>query len=254
MDPFELEEQSDTKSKSNWFSETNIKLLTAVLALIAVVLNLFGRSPKAVWILGSLAGVLLSWAICSWMLSLLRRFGRWRGNRRYVAKEYQNLLRMFERLEMFMSREDTRSFRYLLHNASSYRVDAIDQICASDYLEGWMNCFKLILGNPCHSVTEFLARCREFTTIVTNFNKDYVMKIQPGIEKNTTLPESYIDNFELFRERFGLYLHELEQWLETVTKETATRVSHQEFCQCVPHRSFERVKSFLKGRTVSTRA
>jgi hypothetical protein len=233
---------------------SNAYLLTAVLALIAVVLNLFGRSPKAVWILGILAGVLLSWVLGSWILSLVRRFGLWYGNKRYVAKEYQNLLRMFERWKMFMSREDARSFRYLLHNASSYRVDAIDQICASDYLEGWMECFTLSLSSPCHSVTDFLARCREFTTIVTNFNKDYVIKTQLSIEKSTTLPESCIENFEFFRERFGLYIHELEQWLETVAKETATRVSHQEFCQCVPHRSFERVKSFLKGRTGSTRA
>lgn len=135
--------------------------------------------------------------------------------------------------------------------ATQDRVDVVDQICGSDYIEGWMACFELLLADRGTTVLEFLARCSHFTVLVREFNANYVIKTQRALEKSLAVPEHNIDDFEDFRERFGLYLHEVEQWAERIARETEKRVPGDEYLRYVPQRTFERAKSFKK-KTAST--
>jgi hypothetical protein len=236
--------------KSKAWTIENTKLLTAVLALAAVLLNLFGRFTTAMWIFGALSGVLLLGIVGKWLLAVARKVFRRYSNRRYAAKEYQNLLQHFQRLKAMMSRDDTRAFRYMLYNASPNRIEAIDQLCACDYLEPWMNCFSDTLQTPCTSYKEFLARCREFTTILDQFDRNYVMRTQAAVEKSKEIHNSYVDNFETFREGFVEYLRAIERWSEGIRKEAQARLAQQEFLLGIPHFSFEKPKPFRKDKAV----
>lgn len=243
---FEGDQLIEVEEKKSWLSENRAKVLAACLTLLAAILNLFGRWPKAIWALGILSGMLLLWLIGSGILALTRRIFRRHDNKEYIAREYPRLLQLFEQLKRMTSRENARAFRYMLYNASAYRVDVVDQILGSDYIEGWMSCFELMLADRCNSMRDFLARCGHFTALVREFNGNYVIKTQKAVEKNFSLPDHCIDDFEDFRERFGVYLHEVEEWAEEVSKEAQPRVAGQEFLRFVPQRSFERAKSFKK--------
>ena len=144
---FKLEgdEFIEVEEKKSWLSENGIKLLAASVTLLAAVLNLFGRWPKAIWALGIVSGLLLIWFIGSGILALNRRIIRKRDNEIFINREYPRLLQLFAQLKRMTSRDNTRGFRYMLYNASSYRVDVVDQICGSDYIEGWMACYELLL-------------------------------------------------------------------------------------------------------------
>src|SRR5260370_15544487 len=235
LDSEEFREQIETKK--SWVTE-NIRLLTAVVVLAGVVLNLFGRSTKAMWVFGALSGFLLLGIVGKWFLAGARWLVRQYSNKRYAVREYPHLLQNFERLKAMMSRDDTRAFRYMLYNASTNRIEAIDQICACDYLEAWMNCFADTLQSRCNSFKEFLARCREFTTILDQFDRYYVIRTQVAVEKNKEIHSSYVDNFETFREGFVEYLRAIERWSEGIRKEVQARLPYREFLQGIPHFSF----------------
>ena len=178
-----------------------------------------------------------------------RKFIRWYSNRRYVAREYSKLKLLFERLGRSTSKDDGRSFRNQMYSASAYRLDVIDKILGADYIEDWLKCYAIKLAFPCRSVVQFLSHCREFTTIVNHYNTDYVIKTQNTIEASPVeiLPEQCLDQFEEFRERFSAYLNDIEQWADTIARDTQHRVSLSHFLEHVPHRSFNRARSFKKS-------
>jgi hypothetical protein len=246
----ELDEYMPTEpTQKSWLSEPVIKLVTAVIALAAAVLSVFGHSQKAFWVVFSGGALVLLWVLVGALRKPVRGIIRWYSNRRYVSREYPKLKLMFERLGKFTSRDDGRSFRNQLYSASAYRHDVIDKILGNDYIEDWLASYALHLEFPCRSVTEFLARCRELTTIVSHYNKDYVIKTQKSLESAPPdiLPDHILDKFEEFRERFSAYLNELEQWSESIARETEHRVLLAHFLQHVPHRSLDRSKAFKKS-------
>ena len=243
------DDYATTQTKRNWLSETNVKLITALIALAAGILNFFGRSQRAMWVIGIGSALLLTWLLGPSIFALFSRIRLWYGNKKYLAREYPALKRMFDRLSRFTSRDDSRSFRNMLYSASAYRHDVIDQILGSDYIEEWLKCFAIQLASSCGSVYEFMCRCREFTTIVTEYNKNYIIKTQKSLERAPAdlLPEYTTDQFEEFRERFSAYLNEVEQWADSVAVSSEKRVHYDQFLQGVPHRHFDRVKSFKKA-------
>jgi hypothetical protein len=246
----EGDELIEVEEKKNWLSENRINLLTAIVAFLAAALNFFGRWPKTIWLVGIVSGLSLLWAIGSGIRALARRVLSARSDKKYVATEYPKLVQLFERLKQMTNRDNTRAFRYMLYNASSYRVDVVDPILGADYIEGWMYCFEMMLRSRCDSSRDFLARCGHLTALVREFNSNYVIKTQRAVERSTKVPEHCTDDFEDFRERFGMYLHDVEQWAEGIAKETETRVRGDDFLRYVPQRQFERAKSFKKKTAV----
>jgi hypothetical protein len=242
-----------TPAQHSWLSEPIVTLVTALITLAAGILSAFGHTQKTFLAVLIASSLVFLWLIVGVIRTPIRRVVRDYINRRYVAKEYPKLKLLFERLGKFTSKDDGRSFRNQLYGASCYRHDIIDNILTCDYIEDWLMCYAMHLQYPCRSIAEFLSRCREFTAIVNHYNTNYVIKTQKSLGTGAlgTLPDSVLDKFEEFRERFSAYLNELEQWADSIAKDTEPRVSRAQFCQGVPHRSFDRVKSFTKKTDVA---
>ena len=89
--------------------------------------------------------------------------------------------------------------------------------------------------------------CYEFTSIVTEFNTNYVIKAQKRIE-NVQLPEQapyWIDQLEKFREEFAHFLRDMEEWAHSVDEAAAKRIPEfYQHVQTAPMQIFERVSSF----------
>lgn len=234
--------------KKTWLTE-NTKLLTAVLALIATILNMFGRSQKAMWAFGIIPGALFLGIVGKSVFARVKRVLRNRDDNKYVEREYSRLTDNFQRLRLMLNRDYSTSFGYMLFNASPTRVDVIDQICATNYLEPWVNCYSFTLQTPCGSLKDFLARCSEFTTILEQFDRNYVIKAQAAIEKSD-MHSNYVDNFETFREGFVQYLRDVERWTDAIRKEALRRLPQQQFLIHLPHTFFEKPKPFRKNQTL----
>ena len=249
MSYFEEPEEPGPTAQRSWLSEPIIKLVTAVIALGAAILTVFGRNQKAFLAVFLCSGLVFVWLMVGVLRTPVRRLVRWYSDRRYVAREYGKLKLLFERLEKFTSKDGGRSFRNQMYSASAYRLDIIDKILGADYIEDWLKCYALPLAFPCRSVVQFLSHCREFTTILNHYNTDYVIKTQNAIETSPAevLPDHCLNQFEEFRERFSAYLNEIEQWADTIARNAKNRMSLADFLQHVPHRSFSRTRSFKKS-------
>jgi hypothetical protein len=240
------DEWVEVNKRKSWMAGDGPKVLAGGLTCVAALLNFFGRWPKAMWAIAVVVAILLCWLMGSGIRALFQRLSGKRADQRFVTMEYPKLVQLFERLKQFTTRENTRGFRHMLYNASSYRVDVVDQILGSDFIEGWMCCFETMLHEDCASLTEFLARCGHFTPLVREFNSNYVIKTQKAVEKSVAVPEHNLDDFEDFRERFGIYLNDVEQWAESIVRQIEVRVPHEIFLRYAPQRSFERAKSFKR--------
>ena len=234
--------------KRTWV-ETNVRLATAAIALAAALLSFFGRSQKAVWIISSVAAVVLLWYAAPELIRPVRSAVRWYQDRRYVAREHARLRTQFQRLGEFTTRDDTRGFRYILYSAAGNRSDVIEKLIGTDFIDSWMSSSAMRLDLPCTSYREFLSRAREFTSILNEFVKRYVIKVQ---ETPLELPKSDVEHFEAFRERFHHYLYEVEQWADSVSQRALKRLPMAEFTTFAPHRSFDRAKAFKVRESIKT--
>jgi hypothetical protein len=98
------------------------------------------------------------------------------------------------------------------------------------------------------SLLEFLKMCYEFTSIVTEFNRNYVIKAQQGLTR-IALPEQavhYVDQLEMFREEFAHFLRDVEEWAHSVDETAVKRIPdfYRHHVQTAPTQIFERVSSF----------
>jgi hypothetical protein len=242
------------KEKKSWMAGDGPKVIAGILTCLAALLNFFGRWPQAMWAIAVVVAILFCWVVGSGFRALFQRLSGKSADKRLVTTEYPKLVQLFERLKQFTTRENARGFRHMLYNASSYRVDIVDQILDTDFIEGWMACFETMLHEPCASLTKFLARCGHFTPLVREFNSNYLIKTQKAVEKSVAVPEHNLDDFENFRERFGIYLYDVEQWAESIVQQIETRVPQETFMRYAPQRSFDRAKSFKRKTSMTAGA
>lgn len=235
--------------KSGFFSETNLKLIAGTLTVIGGSLSFLGQHPKGYWVFIALAAVIFGWIFVPPAIALVKRFLFWRSNKRYVIREFPRLKRFYDRLLVFTSRDDTRGFRNMLFNSSTSQNPVIITIIGFDYIPTWIQCYAEQLKTPPKSVHEFLRLCHEFTAIVAEFNRNYVIKAQQGLEKTPFqqdfIQDHFINGFEQCREDFVHYLREVEDWMNSVYAEAERRVSNLfQNPQTLPIRIFERPGSF----------
>jgi hypothetical protein len=224
-------------------------LLAAIIALIAVVVGLFNQHPRLYWVFVACAGFVLILLVGSWLqLRIKKRFALSR-DRKFVVSEIVQLQRLYGRFAIFVSESDNRSFRYLLRNISGHQIAVIDQIIGSDYITSWIHCYRNHLDMKPRSLLEFLKICYEFTTIVTEFNRNYVIKAQQSIGKAPLPPQQashWLDQLEKFREEFTHFLREVEEWAHSVDETAAKRIPdfYRHHIQTAPVQIFERVSPF----------
>ncbi len=234
--------------KKEIFSETNLKLLAAIIAFVAVVTGLFNQHPRLYWFFVAFAGLVLILLVTSWLSPKLKERFALSRDRKFVASELDRLQRLYARLQIFVSSDDARSFRYTIHSATGHQIDVIERIIGSDYITTWIQCYRNHLQVNPRSLLEFLNMGYEFRSIVAAFNRNYVIKAQQGIER-TPLPPGqasyWIDQLEAFRAEWADFLRDTEAWAHFVDETAAKRMPEfYRYAQTNPIRIFERVNPF----------
>lgn len=242
------EEQLETK-KRPLLSDSTVKLIALVgqiIALVGGVLTFITQHPaKGYWVFIALAIVVIISILGSWAGSLTKWIYHSIRDKQYVRTEYPKLKRLYERLVSFTERNNGRSLHYILYSASSSQNEVIYGILNSDYIPNWMECFEAQIEIRPKSVLELLQKCHEFTVIVGEFNRNYVAKLQKGLEK-TSLPQTdYVDKLEEFRDEFHHYLREVEEWANSVRLAAEKLIPNlYQHAKTIPISHFDRVKTF----------
>ena len=107
--------------------------------------------------------------------------------------------------------------RYIVRSACSQNATEVEKILAGDYIGNWFFSFREQLMFLTQSLEQFLARCREFTNLVQQFNSSYALRSQRLFTSAATpLPEHVLDELEGFREDYNAFLRNVEPWAKGI--------------------------------------
>jgi hypothetical protein len=231
-----------------------VQLASAVLnAAVVVILSWQKATSVVVKVLFGMAAIMLLGFVGIYTVKLIRWSFRTIRTNKIVAVESEKLASMFKRFKLFTEESQTESFRLILRNASSNRVEVIDQIFETDYVTDWVLSFEQQMNYPAASAMALFLCCREFSLLVKDFNNNYVIRAQKGILKSSVqLPESCTEQLETFREEYNSYLRDYTQWAKSLCdREKAVLGESQQTAMLFPCTSVERVKSFRKAAPVN---
>lgn len=242
--------EADSPRRSKLEPHHIVQLVSAVLNAAVVLILSWQKATSLVvkilfWMAAlTLFGIVARYAVrwCRWLFKKIRI-------NKIVAVEGEKLIAMFKRFRLFTVDNHGESFRYILKNTSSYRVEVIDQIFETDYVTDWIVSFEEQMNHPAASAVAFFLRCREFSLLVRDFNNNYVIRAQKGILKSSAqVPESCLDQLEGFREEYNSYLRDFTQWANSLcAQEKIALGESQQALMLFPCTSVERVKSFRKA-------
>jgi hypothetical protein len=228
-----------------------VALIAALLNTLVLAVGWQRANSLAFKVFLWLVAAYLAWIIGKYALKGMRWLATKIRNRRIVAAEQVKLEEMFTRFKKFTSENHGGSFRSIARNATSYRVEVLDQIFETDYVPSWQISFEEQMKYQPVSVTSFFLRCREFSLLVKEFHNCYVVRAQKGIWKSDkVLPESCVDQFDAFREEYNSYLRDFEKWAaEVVVQARKVWGETPEFMRVLPCTSLDRLtKSFQKTK------
>jgi hypothetical protein len=245
---------NEPKPKSWFLSEPQMRFVTAVLSLAVVLIGVFGHQRKEIIaLLFIVPGAVFLLSVLPALARLVKRIYKRGRQKRFVVAQYPRLQRLYQRLLRYADRNDGRSLRGILYSASAYQHDVVTRVLGADYIWTWMQCYGNDLNDQQpRSLLPFMRLCNEFTAILNEYNQNYALKIQKGIEQVPLNQEYVIDQLETFREDFNQYLREVEEWATEVTA-SALKVEpdlHSNV-QISPCTFFEKVKTFRKSKITS---
>jgi len=198
----------------------------------------------------SLVIAALIWILGPRVAALARRIRRQFADRRFVKEQELQLRDLVARFcRRFAGSEDARSFMPIFRSAMVGKVETanvVGRIIACDYIGNWLACFQQQLKLPAASVDVLVSRCREFTTIVNSFNRDYVLRAQKELGMVAPLGNHYLDQLEEFREEFAAFLRDLEQWVNAFSAQAQGRIGEPHYWGIAPTCVFERTKTFRR--------
>jgi hypothetical protein len=212
--PFVPEHFSEEPKSKSWFlTEPQMKFVTTVLSLAVVLIGVFGHQKKdVIALLVIVPGAVFLLTVLPTIANFFKRIYRRGRQRRFVDDEYPRLQRLYERMLRYADQNDGRSLRNILYAASAYQHDIVLRILHSDYIWTWMQCFRCALNDEKpRSLWLFMRLCNQFTAIIAEYNRNYVLKAQRGIEQTPLGQEYIIDQLEQFREDFNHFLREVEE-------------------------------------------
>jgi len=231
--------------KTGLISDNGLKIIAGALAVIGGALSFLGQHPKGYWIFAGLAAFVVVLILLPRATSLVKRIQRKRDAKRYVAQEFPKLKDFYKRLGPFLNENDGRSFLSVLRDASPRPGRNVNAVLSCNYISAWTWCYGEHLNKAPHSIAAFLQACNEFTAIVNQFNGNYVIRTQEGLERTPLSQQHHIDRFEGFREEFAHYLRDLEGWIKSVIAEVQQKEpSLFRNPQAIPATYFPRPKSF----------
>jgi hypothetical protein len=231
-----------------------LRFLTALLSFLVVVIG----SAKFPWLSKSwMLAILISLGIAFLMWLAKPRLTVWLQNRRtkkrdreFIAAQTSRLIKFVNRFAQFVSLSDTRSLIVIIRAAYSQNVTAVEQVLTTDHIRNWFQAFIEELRFPTDVLLQFLARCREFTTIVQQFNNDCALHAQSRLANGASIPDECIEELEKFRGDYTAFLRGLEEWSDEVCTYLQSAGVNDYFSRCrlAPLSHFERLKAFHKSR------
>jgi hypothetical protein len=253
--PFLPHHFSDQPKSKSWFlTEPQMKFVTAVLSLAVVLISVFGHQRKdVIALLVIVPGAVLILSVFPALVNGIKRFFRRGRQKRFVQAQYPRLQRLNERLVRYADQNDGRSLRAILYSASAYQHDIVTRILGSDYIWTWMQCYSSALNDEQpRSFMGFMRLCNQFTAILAEYNRNYVLKAQKGLEQNPFPQEHVVDQLETFRDDFNHYLREVEEWANGVTASALViETDLHSSPQVSPCNYCERVKTFRKNKVAN---
>jgi hypothetical protein len=214
------EEEPDAAPPRHELTIEVLKFLTPALGLLLFVLGLSAKYPwlSKPWILDCLVGlgilVVLWFAkprIVAWWQKRAQR-GR---ERQFMANNDARLREFVDQFAEFISDNNTRSLLYMAR--SSYPKMTELEPLLTGYIGSWFHSYREQLAFHTQDLQPFLARCREFTNLVSQFNTSYALRAERLVAaRATALPEQSAAQLEAFREDYNDFLRNLERWAKGI--------------------------------------
>lgn len=171
--------------------------------------------------------------------------------KRFVHDQQPRFQELLQRFGRFVSTDNSKTLVQILQSGCSYNLKVIPNIPGvnntGDFIRRWWGCFRQQIEFPVTGLVSFMARCQEFTIIVDQFDREYVLRAHKDLESEPPLPEQYIRDLEQFRDDFNAYLRELEQWAMKITNESHKLASKEQLMWTSLVREFPRVSTFRRG-------
>src|SRR6266446_5066302 len=203
-----LEEQlTSTPPRRHELAIEILKILTPTLALVSSLIALSGKYPwlSKPWVSNVIVVVgalVLIWFAKPRIAAWLQRMGQRKREKQFIATNNARLREFVDQFGEFISNNNTKSLTYIIRAAYSQNMTAVEQVISGDYIGSWYQSYREQLEFPTNAMPHFLARCREFTNIVQQFNSYYVLRAERYREGAATpLSNHNIAELEGFRER-----------------------------------------------------
>jgi hypothetical protein len=197
-----------------------LKLLTPALGLLLFVLGLSAKYPwlSKPWVTNTL--VILGIAVVAWFAkprfsAWWHRIGQRKRDQQFIVTNEARLRELMDQFAEFISDNNTRSLLYMAR--SSYPQMTELEPLLTGYIGSWFHSYREQLAFPTHELQQFLARCREFTNLVSQFNTSYALRAERLIAAAKALPEQSTTQLEAFREDYNDFLRNLERWAKGIS-------------------------------------
>jgi hypothetical protein len=196
--------------------------------------------------------LLLAWFAKPRVEVWLRRMARRKREKRFIATNDAQMRDFVDQFGEFISTSNTKSFVCILRSAYSQNMTAVEQVISGDYIGNWYQSYREQLEFPITGLPQFLARSREFTNIVQQFNSYYVLRAQRHLASAATpLPDHNIEELEGFREEYAAFLRDVQPWAKGIANylQSQGMKDHPLLWRHAPTNYFEKAKPFGKPKS-----
>ena len=220
--PFIVSEEPPEPPKDSVSKNSVLQVTASVLTIAAIVLGWTKNSHRNTQLLIGLVVLVLLAGAYPRAAKIVRKLVQRRREAHFVRREELVFCDQLRRFAQFVSVNSGSSLLGILHSAFSQQpreralVPGVNQ--SITYILRWQECFEQRLTVPANGLAPFMMRCQEFSVIVDQFNRDYVVATQVQLECMEPLSAYYLDQLEHFRDEFNAYLRDMEQWAERVAR------------------------------------
>jgi hypothetical protein len=198
--------------------------------------------------------IVFGWIAKPRLQAWIKRNANRRRDGQFIAANDARLREFVQQFAEFIADNNARSLVYIVRTACSQNMTAVEQILTGDYIGHWFFSYREQLAFPAQAIAQFLARCREFTNIVQQFNSHYALRAQRLFTAPAApLSEHTLDELEGFREEYNAFLRSLEPWAKGIAGylQSLGVTDTPSQWRLAPTTYFERPKSFKKSQPVT---
>jgi len=150
----------------------------------------------------------------------------------------------WSKFAQFISDNNTRSLIYIAQTGYPHLTEL--EPLLGGYIGSWFHSYREQLASPAEGLRPFLARCREFSNLVQQFNSHYALRAEKLIATIPKPPEQGIGELEAFREDYNDFLRNVERWAKGISAylQSVGVADHPAQWGLAPIAFFQKPKSF----------